>query len=143
MVRSVAVQGDRRPAESQDRTWPRRAGIVQWLMLAASVVAGVSVTIRPVFREPAPDCAAYAILADVEYPYMLFGNTAFYLVSAFFSVVLNVPAYVGVGLALTSGFALATCSVFLLARRAGLNPYLAIALGFLYAAGPYLCLNLF
>jgi hypothetical protein len=57
--------------------------------------------------------------------------------------VLNVPPYLGAGLTLAAGFALATCSIFLLATRAGLNAYLAIALGFLYAAGPYLCLNLF
>jgi len=139
-------------------------------MLAASVIAGVSVTVRPVFREQVP---AYAgsefvahvgavtaavrtwhathalpissseIYADIEYPYILLGNTAFYLISAFFSVVLDVPAYLGAGLTLGAGFALATCSIFLLARRAGLDAYLAIALGFLYAAGPYLCVNLF
>jgi hypothetical protein len=139
-------------------------------MLAASVIAGVSVTIGSVFRERIPLYAASdfiahvgavtaavrtwhethalpisssEIQADVEYPYILLGNTAFYLISAFFSVVLDVPAYIGAGLALTSGFALATCSIFLLARRAGLDPYLAIALGFLYASGPYLSVNLF
>ena len=140
------------------------------LVLAASIVVGVSVTLRPVFRERVPTWAGPEFVAhvgavtaavstwhethalpissseirpDIEYPYILLGNTAFYLISAFFSVVLGVPAYIGAGLALMSGFALAACSVFFLARRAGLNAYLSIALGFLYAAGPYLCLNLF
>lgn len=144
--------------------------IFVWLMLAASAVAGISVTVRPVFQERVPTYAApefvahvgavtaavrtwhethalpvssAEIKADIEYPYVLLGNSGFYYISAFVSVVLNVPPYLGAGLTLGAGFVLATSCIFLLATRAGLNAYLAIALGFLYAAGPYLCLNLF
>lgn len=164
------MQAARRHSESLALSRPRRVAIFHWLLLAAFVAAGVSFTVGAVFRERVPAYAPTEFIAhvgavaaavrtwhtthglpissdeiftDVEYPYILLGNTAFYLLSAFVSVVLNVPAYLGAGLTLGAGFALATCGIFLLATRAGLNAYLSVALGFLYAAGPYLSLNLF
>ena len=140
------------------------------LLLAASVVVGVSVIISPVFRQYAPSYATteftahVAIVAaaldtwqvtqalpissseihpGVEYPYILFGNTAFYVLSALVSGVLGVPPYLGAAVTLAAGFAAATFAVFLLATSAGLNRYLSVALGFLYASGPYLCVNLY
>ncbi len=83
------------------------------------------------------------IRTGIEYPYILFGNMAFYLISAVVSIVLGAPAYIGAGLTLGIGFALGTYSVCRLALTAGVNRYLSVALGFLYASGPYSNVDLF
>ena len=134
------------------------------------MVIGVLVNIAPLFRGRIPSSAASEFTAHVaavaaaldtwntthglpissseirpgiEYPYVLFGNMAFYLVSALVSGVLRAPPFIGAALTLAAGFALATYSIFRLATGAGVNRYLSVALGFLYASGPYLSVDLF
>jgi hypothetical protein len=167
---TMNIQAAQQPSESRDGARARHVVALHWLALAAAVVAGVSIIIKPAFPANVPSYAgsefvaqvgavaaavetwrvthalpisSNEIHADVEYPYVLFGNMAFYLAAAGVSSVLGFPAYVGAAITLAAGFALATYSMFLLATRAGLNPYLSVALGFLYATGPYLCVNLF
>ncbi len=84
-----------------------------------------------------------AIYAGIEYPYFIFGNIFFYVFSAYLSFLLGVPAYLGAGITVGLAFSLGVFGIYLLASRAGLSPYLSIALGFLYAAGPYLSVDLF
>jgi hypothetical protein len=162
-------QVTRRLAHTQWLTrWRGRA--VERLALAAATIAGLSIVLAPEITPQVPSFAlaefvgqmgavaaamdtvrtthalpisSSEIFPGIEYPYILFGNMAFYLIAAFIGTVLGLPAYLAGGATLAAGFVLAVWSVSLLARRAGLNPYLSIALGFLYATGPYLSLDLF
>lgn len=83
------------------------------------------------------------IAPGVEYPFWLFLNPAFYVGSALVSYVVRVPAHVGMGLVIGAAFAVGVGGMLALARRAGLHPYLAIPMAFLYALGPYPSLNLY
>src|SRR5204862_3975966 len=65
------------------------------------------------------------------------------LTAALLSAVLRVPAYLGTFAFLACTFACGVLGMRHLARRAGLGAPLSIALGFLYAAGPYMSLDLF
>jgi hypothetical protein len=150
--------------------WMRHRSGDTRLQFAAAVVIGVLIAIAPVFRRHVPTYAASefiahvgavaaavdswqithalpisssAIRSGIEYPYVLLGNTAFYLLSAFTSSVLGVPPYIGAAITLAAGFAIATGGIFRIAMDAGVNRHLAVALGFLYATGPYLSVNLF
>lgn len=142
---------------------------LRWLLPAASALIGVSISIVPLFGDHAPVSAAgdwvnhvalvaaaletlrtthalpissNAIQPGLEYPYFLFGNQAFYLVAALISALLGVPAYLGAGITLALAFAAGVCGIYALASRAGMHPYVSAGLGFLYATGPYLSLNL-
>lgn len=139
-------------------------------LLVSLVAFGIARLIRPVFGPHPPVYAEFefgthiavvdatlqswqvthglpistmAIRDGVDYPYILFGNTAFYLISAGVAAVLDVPAYLGAGITLSIAFGMAAVGMFIIATSAGVNRYLAAALGFLYAAGPYLCVNIF
>ena len=83
-----------------------------------------------------------AIVRGVEYPYFLFGNAGFYVAAALISLVLRLPPYLGEGVLLGLAFAVGAWGSFALARGAGLSGPLAVALGLLYASGPYLSVNL-
>jgi hypothetical protein len=139
----------------------RRAPL-DWIILAGLVALGIRLFIGPIFTWPAPlaadalnhialTTAARNTIADThalpisssairppqEYPYFLFGNGAFYVVSALISTVLrHKEAYLGIESLLGIGFAAGIVGAFLLARRRGVPRYLAVALAFLYASGP-------
>ena len=82
------------------------------------------------------------IIPGVEYPYFLFGNFAFSVVSAFASYATGTPAYVGVATVLAASFVAGVAGVYLIARQHGIKPFLSAITAYLYAAGPYLSLNL-
>jgi hypothetical protein len=89
-----------------------------------------------------PPISSDRISPGVEYPYFLFGNAAFYLLSAFISYSLHVPAYIGAAGTLAAAFTFGFIGIFLLARREGVPRRFALPLAFLYASGPYLSVNL-
>jgi hypothetical protein len=86
--------------------------------------------------------SSHTLVPGVEYPYFLFGNAGFYVLAAIASLLIDSPSYVGARIILALVFALGAFATFVLARRSGVHPYLSVALGFLYASGPYLTLNL-
>lgn len=152
------------------RTRGRQTPPLVGLALISTVLVGVALLILPLFGQRAPlsfsgDFANHtalvaaaletmrathalpissdAIMPGIEYPYFLFGNPALYVIGAVVSLALDAPAYIGLGITLAVAFATGACSIFALARQGGLNPFLSIALGFLYATGPYNSLNLY
>jgi hypothetical protein len=86
--------------------------------------------------------SSHSLVPGVEYPYFLFGNAGFYVLAAIASLLANGPGYVGARIIVVMAFALGAFATFALARRSGVHPYLSVALGFFYASGPYLTLNL-
>ena len=105
-----------------------------------ALVAGAVETLRTVGGVP---ISSDALVPGIEYPYFLFGNAGFYIPAAFVSFLLGIPAYLGMSAVLAAAFALGACGAYALAHAAGVNRYLAVALGLLYAAGPYHSVNLF
>src|SRR5262249_55504479 len=72
----------------------------------------------------------------------LFGNAAFYVLASFVSFVLHVPPYSGAATTLALGLAVGQVGTYLLGRSFGINRVYCAVIGFLYATGPYLCVNL-
>lgn len=106
-------------------------------------VAAVAAALDTAWRTRALPISTDQMHPGIEYPYFLFSNPAFYLAGAALTYLLRAPPYLGVAATLGAAFAVGVFGIFCLARRVGMNPYLAIALGLLYAAGPYLSLNLY
>ena len=104
-----------------------------------ALVAGALDTLRTTGGLP---ISSDKLVPGTEYPYYLFGNAGFYVGAALISFLLRVPPYIGVGTLLAVAFALGAGGMYRLGRHAGLKPYLAVALALLYAAGPYLSVNL-
>jgi hypothetical protein len=140
-----------------------------YLTLAALAGLGVFVFIMPMFGELAPvsnaqdfvnHVALVAAALDswqttgwppissdksspgIEYPYFLFGNVAFYLLSAFISSLIHAPAFIGAAGTLAVAFAIGLIGIFFLAKSEGLPRRFALPLALLYASGPYLSVNL-
>lgn len=82
------------------------------------------------------------LFPGIEYPYYLFGNAGFYVIASFVSFVLQLPANIGAAFALATGLIAGQLGTYLLCRAFGLNRVYSAVLGFLYATGPYLCINL-
>lgn len=90
----------------------------------------------------APPLSSDQLVPGIEYPYYLFGNAGLYVLASFVSFALNQPAAFGVACTLIAGLVLGQLGTYLLARSFGLNPVYAAVLGFLYATGPYMSVNL-
>lgn len=82
------------------------------------------------------------LVPGIEYPYYLFGNGGFYVIASLISYLLTAPANFGAAITLAAGLVAGQVGAYLLARSFGLNRVYSAAIGFLYAAGPYLCVNL-
>ena len=82
------------------------------------------------------------LVPGIEYPYYLFGNGGFYVIASLMGYILNAPATLGAAITLAAGVVVGQVGAYFLARSFGLNRAYSAAIGFLYAAGPYLCVNL-
>src|SRR5436190_20766331 len=99
-----------------------------------ALAAGALDTIRETHSFPISTDETYP---GIEYPYFLFGNTAFYVLASVISFTFDLPAYLGVAATLALAFALGVVGTFLMARQRGLSTTFSAMIGFLYAAGPY------
>ena len=104
-----------------------------------ALVGGALETLRATHAVP---ISSDLLVPGTEYPYFLFGNAGFYVVAAFMSFVLNTPAAVGAACALSAGLIAGQVGTYALTRSFGLSRAYSVVIGFLYATGPYLCINL-
>lgn len=141
--------------------------VLHLLGLAALALVGLKLIILPVFHKGpvasdafnhvalttaaldtlakthAPPISSNIILEGREYPYFLFGNGSLYVVASIVSFLLRLQPYAADALVLGAGFACGAYGIFLLARRSGLASLPALAIGLLYAAGPFPSFDLF
>jgi hypothetical protein len=82
------------------------------------------------------------LVPGTEYPYFLFGNAGFYVLASFIGWTLGLSATPATAFTLVLGLFVGQLGTYLLARSFQLNRPYSVALGVLYATGPYLCVNL-
>ena len=90
----------------------------------------------------APPISSDQLVPETEYPYFLFGNAGFYALASLPGWVLSLPATSVTAATLVLALLIGQVGTYLLARSFHLNRAYSVALGALYAAGPYLSVNL-